>query len=250
MATHFPDGFRGLDVDVSMGRIHGVIGGSGPPVLLLHGVPETHLMWRDVAPALAERHTVIATDLRGYGDSAAPPATTEHPYTMRSLATDQAEVMTALGFERFAVAGHDRGARCAYRLAVDHPERVERLAVLDVVPTGDAYDRANADFSLDHWVWSFLAAPTPVPEMLILGAPDTLVDHMLRSWAGERFTVPADVRARYVAQFSDPSRVHAICEQYRAAARIDADLDRQDRPRRPIVCPTLVLWSGQGAVEA
>lgn len=247
----FPATFREFDIVTTAARVHGVVGGSGPPLLLLHGMPETHLMWRDVAAPLAERFTVIATDLRGHGGSGAiSPGEPDVDYSMRGLALDQVEVMTELGFPRFSVAGHDRGARCAYRLAVDHPERVRRLAVLDIVPTGDAFERANADFALGFWIWSFLAAPSPAPETMILGSPDALVDHMLDTLSGEGFRFPEEVRKRYVDQFRDADRVHAICEQYRSAATIDAARDLEDRDRRPIACPVLALWSDEGAVAA
>ncbi len=206
-------------------------------------------MWRSVALQLASRFTVVATDLRGYGKSGRPAGDTEHQqYSMGTLARDQIETMSALGFSRFSVAGHDRGARCAYRMAIDVPDRVDRLAVLDIVPTSDAFDRADMRFSLGFWIWSFMAAPNPIPEILIARAPDVFVDHMLDSWAGPDFQVSTDARDDYIAQFSDPRRIHAICEQYRAAATIDVQADRRDKERIPISCPTLVLWSGMGAV--
>ena len=206
-------------------------------------------MWHRVAPQLAERFTVVATDLRGFGASGTPPSTPDHaPYSMREIARDQVEVMTALGYEEFAVAGHDRGARCAYRMALDHPAAVARLAVLDIVPTGEAFGRADMDFSLGFWVWSFLAAPYPVPERLIAAAPEVLVDHMLDAWSHGADVFPADVREAYTGQFRDPGRVHAICEQYRAAATLDYQHDQADRGRRLITCPTLVLWSQTGPV--
>ncbi|TYB59899.1 alpha/beta hydrolase [Nonomuraea sp. PA05] len=243
------DGFDTFDLPTTQTTIHGVRGGSGPAVLLLHGIPETHLMWHRVAPALAERFTVVATDLRGYGASGKPPSAPDHgPYRMRAIAADQVEVMAALGFERFAVVGHDRGARCAYRMALDHPDAISRLAVLDVVPTGEAYARADAEFSLGFWVWSFLAAPEPVPERLIAAAPQVLVDHMLDAWSEVPGAFPERVRAAYVAAFADPETVHAICEEYRAAATLDVADDEADRGRRRIRCPTLVLWSASGAV--
>jgi haloacetate dehalogenase len=243
------EGFNEFDIATPQTMIHGVRGGSGPPVLLLHGIPETHLMWHRIAPALAERFTVIATDLRGYGASGKPPSTPDHrPYRMRAIAADQVEVMAALGQEQFAVVGHDRGARCAYRMALDHPDAVSHLAVLDVVPTGEAYARADADFSLGYWVWSFLAAPAPVPETLIAAAPHVLVDHMLDAWSQVPGVFPDTVRAAYVAAFADPATVHAICEEYRAAATWDVADDQADRGRRRIRCPTLVLWSATGPV--
>ncbi|MGI5166280.1 alpha/beta fold hydrolase [Spirillospora sp. CA-253888] len=245
------EGFEEFDIATAGTTIHGRRGGHGPPVLLLHGIPETHLMWHRVAPRLAEHHTVVATDLRGYGASGAPPSTPDHaPYSMRALAADQVEVMRALGHDRFAVAGHDRGARCAYRMALDHPGAVERLAVLDIVPTGEAFRRADKDFSLGYWVWSFLAAPEPVPERLVAAAPDVVVDHMLDAWSAVPDAFPPEVRAEYVAQFGDPATVHAICEEYRAAATLDLRHDEADRGRRRIACPTLVLWSDGGPVDA
>jgi haloacetate dehalogenase len=243
------DRFEEFDIATTDTTIHGRRGGQGPPVLLLHGIPETHLMWHRVAPQLAERFTVVATDLRGFGASGTPPSTPDHaPYSMRQIARDQVEVMTALGYQEFAVAGHDRGARCAYRMALDHPAAVARLAVLDIVPTAEAFGRVDMDFSLGFWVWSFLAAPYPVPERLIGGAPEALVDHMLDTWSDGAGVFPADVRAAYTRQFRDPGRVHAICEQYRAAATLDYQHDQADRGRHLISCPTLVLWSQTGPV--
>jgi haloacetate dehalogenase len=245
------DSFEAFDIATEGTTIHGRRGGHGPPVLLLHGIPQTHLMWHRVAPRLAEHFTVIATDLRGYGDSGTPPSTPDHaPYSMRAIAGDQVEVMRALGYDRFGVVGHDRGARCAYRLALDHPGAVDRLAVLDVVPTGDSWRRADREFSLGFWVWSFLAAPEPVPEQLIASAPAVLVDHMLDSWSEVPGVFPAAVRAAYIAQFSNPATVHAICEEYRAAATLDLEHDEADRGTRRISCPVLALWSATGAVAS
>ncbi|PXX62471.1 haloacetate dehalogenase [Nocardia tenerifensis] len=243
----FPRVFREFDVETSVGAIHGTIGGDGPPLLLLHGFPQTHLMWEAVAGELAERHTVVATDLRGYGGSVATPPS-EADYSMRGLAVDQVEAMAALGFDRFDVAGHDRGGRCAYRMAIDHPDTVTRLAVLDIVPTLDSFERADHRFALGFWVWSFLAAPAPIPETLILGAPDAFIDHVLAAWPDPGFTFPEASARAYRTQFHDPARVQAICAQYRCAPTIDTELDRLYRPRRPITCPTLVLWSATGAV--
>jgi haloacetate dehalogenase len=245
------EGFTEFDVATSEGTVHGRRGGQGPPVLLLHGIPETHLMWHPVAPRLAERFTVVATDLRGFGASTSPPAAPDHaPNSMRAIGREQVEVMARLGFERFAVVGHDRGARCAYRMALDHPDVVTHLCVMDVVPTGESFARADGDFALGFWVWSFLAAPAPVPERLVAAEPELLVNHMLDTWSDDPNAFPAEARAAYVAQFRDPSTVAAICEEYRAAATLDVAHDEQDRGRRAITCPVLVLWSATGATAA
>jgi haloacetate dehalogenase len=207
-------------------------------------------MWHKIAPRLAQEFTVVATDLRGYGDSGAPPSLPDHaPYAMRALAADQVAVMAQLGFERFAVAGHDRGARCAYRLALDHPTRVTKLAVLDIVPTGDAFDRADKRFAIDYWIFTFLAAPYDLPERLIAGNSDLIVDHMLDNWSGNPHAFSKEVRAAFQRALRNPASIHAICEEYRAAATLDVQHDEADRGQRRIACPVLVLWSKSGAVE-
>jgi haloacetate dehalogenase len=245
------EGFEEFDIATTDTTIHGRRGGEGRPVLLLHGIPETHLMWRRVAPQLAERFTVVATDLRGFGDSGKPPSAPDHaPYAMRAIARDQVEIMDALGHDRFAVVGHDRGARCAYRMALDRPRAVTRAAVLDIVPTGDMFRRADMNFSLGFWIWSFFAAPEPVPEQLIAQAPAVMVNHMLDSWSEVPNVFPAEVRAEYIAKFSAPEAIHAVCEEYRAAATLDYQHDEADRGKRRITCPILVLWSHTGPVAS
>jgi haloacetate dehalogenase len=226
--------------------------GSGPPLLLLHGFPQTHLMWRDVAPHLATRFTVVCADLRGYGQSGCPGSTRDHaPYAKRAMAADMVAVMARLGFDRFAVAGHDRGGRVAYRLALDHPQRVDRLAVLDVVPTAEAWARADARLALAFWPWVLLAQPAPLPERLLASAPEAVIDDALGGWGSPPGVFDDRTRAAYVASLRDPARVHAICEEYRAAATLDRAHDEADRARRRrIACPLLALWSAQGPLEA
>jgi haloacetate dehalogenase len=209
-------------------------GGHGLPVLLLHGIPQTHVMWHRIAPRLAQDFTVVAADLRGYGDSSKPPTTPDHaPYSKRAMARDQVEVMRQLGFDRFFVVGHDRGGRCAYRLALDHPQRVLKLAVLDIVPTGEAFRRADMAFGLAFWVWFFLAQPYDLPERVVGADPHMFLDYMLDGWSGSADAFPAEVRAEYARTFRDPTTLHAICEEYRAATTLDYQHDEADRGRAP-----------------
>jgi haloacetate dehalogenase len=225
--------------------------GDGPPLLLLHGNPQTHVMWHRVAPKLAEHFTVVVTDLRGYGDSGKPPTDARHtPYAKRAMAADQVAVMRASGFDRFFVAGHDRGGRVAYRMAVDMPAAVARLAVLDIIPTGDAYARMNLAVALGYWQWLLLAQPYDVPEHLIGLDPDWFW-HRFVGGDGRtppRFFAPEAV-AEYLRAFRRPENIHAICEDLRAAATIDCELDWADqRAGRTIECPLLVLWGKNGAL--
>jgi haloacetate dehalogenase len=226
--------------------------GSGPPLLLLHGFPETHLMWRDVAPILARHFTVVCADLRGYGRSDCPGSTADHaPYSKRAMARDMVAAMERLGFPRFSVAGHDRGGRVAYRLALDHPERVHLTAVLDVIPTADAWARADARFTLAFWPWSLLAQPEPFPERLLLAAPAAFVEEALYRWGSPPTVFSPEVRAAYVEVLRDPAHVHAICEEYRAAATCDCEHDQADRRAgRRIRGPVLALWSAKGPLNS
>jgi haloacetate dehalogenase len=240
-------------VDVGETTIHVERGGSGPPVLLLHGFPETLRMWGEIASLLAERFTVVCADLRGYGASGCPPSAEDHaPYSKRALARDMVAVMAQLGFDRFSIAGHDRGGRVAYRAALDAPEQVERLAVLDVVPIDAAWDRADDRFALGFWPWSLLAQPAPLPERLVAGASEAVIDHALSiEWGTPADTFDQDALSEYRGQLQEPDRVHAICEEYRAAARIDREHDRADRAAgRRIACPVLVLWSATGPLAS
>lgn len=224
--------------------------GSGPPVLLLHGFPQTGLMWRDVAPLLAERHSVVVADLPGYGRSGCPKQVQDHSHmSKRNLAAILVAVMNALGHQQFAVVGHDRGARVAYRMALDHSKTITKAAVLDVIPTFEAWDRADARFALAYWPFVMLAQAEPLPEQILAMAAPTIVDDALSNWGSSPDAFPKEVREAYVDALSDPRRAHAICEEYRAAATIDRRHDQADLAKgRRIECPLLVLWSGNGAL--
>jgi haloacetate dehalogenase len=245
------DGFDASHVDVGETSIFIRRAGTGPPVLLLHGFPETHVMWHRVAPILAESFTVVCADLRGYGSSGKPASAPDHaPYAKRAMALDMVRLMAALGFMRFSVAGHDRGGRVAYRLALDHPDRVERLAVLDIIPTDEVFRRADDRALLAFWPWSLLAQPDPLPERLIATDPAAVVDDALANWGSDPEAFPAEVREAYVEALRDPASVHAICEEYRAAATLDRELDAADRVAgRRIESPTVVLWSADSPLD-
>jgi haloacetate dehalogenase len=241
-----------FSVDTGDAVIAGSRQGSGPGLLLLHGFPETHLMWRDVAPRLADSFTVIAADLRGYGASSTPPSDDVHaPYSKRAMAGDMVRLMEHLGFGRFAVAGHDRGGRVAYRLALDHPDRVSALAVLDVLPVEEVWRRADDRLMLGYWPWTLLAQPSPLPERLIGGDPEAIIDHALSpEWGTPVTAFDAATRAAYAVGLGDLDRVHAICEEYRAGAGIDREHDAADRAAgRRVTCPLLCLWSEGGPLD-
>lgn len=225
------------------------VAGAGQPLLLLHGFPQTSLMWRSVAPLLARTFSVVCADLRGYGQSGCPASAADHtPYSKRTMALDMVTVMERLGFSRFSVAGHDRGGRVAYRMALDHPERVVRLALLDIVPTLTAWELADARFALAFWPWSLLAQPEPLPESVLTASADAIVDHAFATWGSSSHVLPRDVRAAYIESLAAPDHAHAICEEYRAAATVDRAHDEEDRlAGRRIRCPVLVLWSADGA---
>ena len=234
-------------VDAGEATIRVRRGGSGPPLLLLHGHPQTHVMWHLVAPRLAREFTVVAMDLRGYGDSSKPPTTPDHePYSKRAMARDAVAVMRHFGFDRFDVAGHDRGGRVAYRLALDQPERVRRVATLDILPTGEHFRRADMKFGLGYWHWFFLAQPAPFPETIIGANPDAFF-----SGRPNRGNVHApEALADYLRCYRDPAVIQAACEDYRAGATYDFALDEADRGRTKIAAPMLVLWAARGALPA
>ena len=245
------DGFTEHEVPTGRGTVFARVGGSGPPLLLLHGYPQTHLMWRTAAPLLADRYTVVVADLPGYGASFRPTPTPDHTaHSKRALAVDLVEAMAVLGHDRFAVAGHDRGGRVAYRMALDHPDRVSAAAVLDVVPTGEVWARADAAMALGYWHWAFLAQPAPLPERLIAADPDAFFDLHVRALGLGRAPgrYAADLMATYRSLLDDPGTVQAICEDYRAGAGVDRDHDDADRGRRRVECPLLAVWSARGAL--
>jgi len=225
------------------------LGGDGPPLLLLHGFPQTHAIWHRVAPRLAQHYTLAMPDLRGYGDSAKPPSDAAHePYSKRVMGRDMVELMRSLGHERFFLCGHDRGGRVAHRLAVDHPAAVARLMVLDISPTSTMYERTNMEFATLYYHWFFLIQPEPLPETLIGAEPAFYLRRKMGAW-GSPGTQLFDPRAlaEYERCFT-PEAIHAMCEDYRAAASIDLEHDRADGERR-IECPVRALWGERGVVN-
>ena len=238
------DGFATHRVRTSGAEIFLRSGGAGPPLLLLHGYPQTHAIWHRVAPALAERFTVVCADLRGYGDSGKPEAGPDHAgYSKRAMAQDMVEAMAALGHDRFAVAGHDRGGRVTHRLCLDHPDRVRRAAVLDIVPTLTLFRATDQAFAYGYYHWFFLSQPAPLPERLIGADPMFYLHAKLGQWSAAKNTswlAPAAL-AEYERCFSNPATIRASCDDYRAAATIDLVHDEADFAHR-IACPLLVLW--------
>jgi haloacetate dehalogenase len=220
--------------------------GKGPPLLMVHGFPRTSLMWRHAAPQLASHHTVICVDLRGYGRSGVPASAEDHyPYSKRAMAKELVDVMNKLGFSKFDLVGHDRGGRVSYRLALDHPERVQRLAVFDVIPISEGWSHADAKFAMTYWPWILLSQKAPLPEKYLLGAPGAVFDNPFGQGSFGH-----EVRAEYTGTYRDPARVHAICEEYRAAATLDIEHDRKDREdSRRITCPMLHLWAVGGPLD-
>jgi haloacetate dehalogenase len=232
-------------------EINTLISGSGPPLLLLHGYPQSHLIWHRVAPELAKHYTVVATDLRGYGASEKPVGLPDHSnYCKREMAKDQVEVMRQLGFESFYLCGHDRGARVSHRLAVDHPDAVKRVMLLDISPTLAMYEQTTMDFARAYWWWFFLIQSTPFPESMIAGAPEIYLQKKIGWGHAGMSAFTSETYAAYLAHVSDPATMHAMCEDYRAAASIDLEHDRADRAAgKKIACPVHVLWGEYGVVH-
>ncbi len=248
MSELFP-GFTTHRIATAGAQIHCEVGGSGPPLLLLHGYPQTHAMWHRIAPRLAARYTVVCSDLRGYGDSSKPVSDASHAgYSKRAMAQDQVEVMQALGFARFKLVGHDRGGRVAHRLCLDHPLAVERVALLDISPTRLMYAGTDMAFATAYYHWFFLIQPFDLPERLIGADPVYYLRRKLSGLSSGLGLFDAGALAEYERCFADPATIHATCEDYRAAASIDLEHDAGDAHAR-VECPLLALWGEKGVVH-
>lgn len=250
MTRIFMPDFEPFDVDADVGvAIHGVRAGQGAPVLLLHGHPQTHITWHEVAAKLVKAgYEVIAPDLRGYGDSARPPGGEDHVnYSKRAMAADQIAVMRSFGHERFAVIGHDRGGRVAHRMALDHPHAVECVTVIDIAPTRTMYRQTNEEFARRYFWWFFLIQPAPLPERLIEGDPEFFVRSHLAAQSKSPGVPSEELIKEYVRCYRQPGAIHAICEDYRAAASIDLEHDAVDVGRK-LEMPLLALWGAKGVV--
>ena len=243
------DGFERQTIEVDGVGINVVAGGRGRPLLLLHGYPQSHVMWHRVAPLLAQHFSVVVPDLRGYGDSAKPPSDSDHAtYSKRTSAADQVAVMAALGHEQFAVVGHDRGGRVAHRMALDHPGRITRLAVLDIVPTLLAFEETDMEKARGYYHWFFLSQPPGLPERLIGGDPGFYLRWCLESWGGSLEPFTPEALAEYERCFTDPETIRASCEDYRAAATIDLEHDRADLDKK-VECPVFALWGERSRIH-
>ncbi|WP_224814805.1 alpha/beta fold hydrolase [Hasllibacter sp. MH4015] len=248
-ASAFLEGFDVQRVQLPDLSINYASAGAGPPILLLHGHPQTHVVWRKVAPRLVEAgYQVIAPDLRGYGDSDKPQSDPSHrPYSKRVMATDQIALMQHLGLERISVVGHDRGGRVAHRMALDHPDAVERLIVLDIAPTRTMYERTNQEFATRYFWWFFLIQPDGLPEKMIASDPEYFLRRHIAGQVKIEGSVEEAAIAEYLRCYRDPATLHAICEDYRAAASIDLEHDRDDEDRR-VTAPLLAIWGARGVV--
>jgi haloacetate dehalogenase len=244
------EGFTRTEIKTSGARIVAVHGGKGPPVLLMHGNPFTHLSWHKFAPRLAQEFTVVATDLRGYGDSEKPPGGARHEnYSFRAMAQDQVEVMAALGFKRFMAAGHDRGGRVLHRMCLDHPDKVERAAILDIIPQHHLFNHINKSWATFSWHWFFNIQPAPMPEKLMGADPDWFLEYKLAKTKQGLSFFGKEALEEYKRCFRNPETIHAICEDYRACAGIDLEMDTEDfAVGRKIACPSLILWGATGSV--
>lgn len=242
------EGFESKRVTTRQTEINLKVRGDGPPLLLLHGYPQTHVIWHKIAPRLAERFTVVVTDLRGYGDSGKPVTDTDHsPYSKRAMAADQVEVMSEMGFEKFSVVGHDRGGRVAHRMVRDFPDRVEKIAVLDIAPTATMYGATDKVFATAYYHWFFLIQPDGLPEHMIGCDPEFYLSRKMAAWGKANGAITEEAFAEYLRCFSDPATIHATCEDYRAAAGIDLEHDAANAGEK-IDNPLLALWGQEGFV--
>jgi haloacetate dehalogenase len=244
------EGFTRTEIATSGARIVTVHGGSGPPLLLMHGNPFTHLSWHKFAPRLAQEFTVVATDLRGYGDSEKPPGGEDHSgYSFRAMAQDQVEVMAALGFERFYAAGHDRGARVLHRMCLDQPQKVARAAILDIIPQHHLFTQTTREWAKSSYHWFFMIQPYDLPERLMGADPDYFIRTKLAKTPQGLNFFGKEALAEYIRCFRNPATIHAMCEDYRATYGVDFDMDKVDfAAGRKIACPALILWGATGAV--
>ena len=241
--------FVPMQIKTSGASIHLLKGGSGSPLLLLHGYPQTHVMWHKIAPRLAETFTVVLADLRGYGDSSKPAGEPDHAnYAKRAMAQDMVEVMSQLGYEEFAVVGHDRGARVAHRMALDYAQRVKKAAVLDIAPTYKMYMTADKEFATVYYHWFFLIQPADHPERLLAAQPEYYLRSRLEQWAGDPSAFTPEALDEYIRCFRDPACIHGTCEDYRASASIDLQHDEADMQQK-VCCPLLILWGEKGFIE-
>ncbi|HBR99254.1 MAG TPA: alpha/beta hydrolase [Gammaproteobacteria bacterium] len=245
----FGDVFESVHVKTSGAEINLVHGGAGRPLLLLHGYPQTHVIWHEVAPHLAHDFHVVCPDLRGYGDSSKPASTPDHyPYSKRAMAQDMVEVMASLGYKEFFVAGHDRGARVAHRMALDYPDSVKKVCVMDIAPTHHMFKATDQHFATGYYHWFFLIQPDGLPERMIGADPAYYLHEKLQRWSAPGAVFAEEAVAEYARCFATPEAIHASCEDYRAAASIDLTHDEEDMHKK-ISCPLLVLWGAQGFVH-
>ncbi|CZS90722.1 hypothetical protein WAI453_003998 [Rhynchosporium graminicola] len=252
----FP-GFQEFDIAVTLTvTIHGIKAGNGPPLLLIHGFPQTHHIWHKITPSLTNSFTVIAIDLRGYGKSSKPPSTisdSHKTYSKSVMGEDCIAVMLKLGYKKFSILSHDRGARVAHKLSVDHPEAVEKLMMLDIAPTLAMFEQTNQFFATAYWHWFWLIQPAPFPEKLMMGDPELFKGKFFgggHACSGSWSYIEEQAMSEYMGMFKDEACVHAMCEDYRAAATIDLDEARKDRDEgKKIKCPVRVLWGSKGVIE-
>ena len=244
------EGFARTEIDTSGARIVTAQGGKGPPLLLLHGNPFTHLSWHKFAPRLAQEFTVVATDLRGYGNSSKPPGGKDHEnYSFRAMAQDQIEVMASLGFKQFMVAGHDRGARVVHRMCLDRPDVVQRAAILDIIPQHNLYTHMTREWARSSYHWLFMIQPEPLPETLMSADPDFYINTKLAKTPAGLSFFGKEALEEYRRCFRNKQTVHAMCEDYRATYGVDFEMDKVDwAAGKKITCPSLILWGATGAV--